>query len=98
MDRAAGKEILCKEPGTRLVITASAIACLAGCASQSTSPAALVADPVAAVPAATVAAEPRKTGVPAAYKAIGRNGTTRCCTRVASLGTNFKNVLAPIPD
>jgi hypothetical protein len=81
-----------------LFIAASAIAFLVGCASQSISPSAPVVVPVAAEPAAAVASTPHKPSVPPGYKAVERNGTTLYCTRVASLGTKFKQEVCMTQD
>lgn len=90
----------------------TALAGLAGCASQPASTSAPVTAPVA--PEARlavlnsgqgVAAEPvaatapdRRSGVPAGYKSVERDGTTLYCTKVATLGTKFKKELCMTPD
>jgi hypothetical protein len=69
----------------RLVTLLCAIAVLTGCASRPVTP------PSPATPAAaTLVATSSKVSAPPGYKAVERNGTWLYCTRVASLGTKFK--------
>jgi hypothetical protein len=91
----------------RLLTSTFAIALLAGCAAQPTSPPAPATSPVAiaakatapsADPVASTAAAPGKANVPPGYKAVERNGTTLYCTRVASLGTKFKREVCMTQD
>ena len=98
MNRAPGKDVLCKEHNVRLFFAASAFAFLVGCASQPNSPSEPVMAPVAAEPAAAVASTPHNPSVPPGYKAVERNGTTLYCTRVASLGTKFKQEVCMTQD
>jgi len=70
-----------------------AVAFLAGCAAQPTAP----STPAAAT-VATTAATPGKASVPSGYKAVERNGATLYCTRVASLGTKFKQEVCMTQD
>jgi hypothetical protein len=44
------------------------------------------------------AAAQKKASVPAGYKAVERHGTTLYCTRVASLGTKFKQEVCMTQD
>ena len=82
----------------RLIIAASAIVFLVGCASQPTPPSAPVTAPVAAEPPRPLACDAQKPSVPPGYKAVERNGTTLYCTRVANLGTKFKQEVCMTQD
>ncbi len=76
----------------RLLPLTLAVALLAGCASAP--------PPVAAVSAVTPApAEPSKRpGAPPGYKQFQRNGVTLYCTKVAYLGTKFKQEVCMTQD
>ena len=74
---------------------ALALALLAGCA----------AGPAATVPAAGLASRPASDSTnavqvtrPPGYKVVERNGTTLFCTRVALLGTKFKQEICMTRD
>ena len=82
------------------------VAFLAGCATQPTPSPTAVTVPAAETarmavlnpgmaPASTAMLEPTaaaasKANVPPGYKSVERNGTTFLCTKVATLGTKFK--------
>jgi len=52
----------------------------------------------AAEPVAMTASTARKPSTPAGYKAVERNGTTLYCTKVATLGTKFKQEICMTQD
>jgi hypothetical protein len=95
---AIGEFFAWRSPSMHLITCVLAIALLAGCASQPSTPtpapaaAPGVAQAVATAPSAVVAsaAAEGKARAPAGYKTVERSGVTFFCTNVATVGTKFK--------